>query len=258
MNFHKESSESDEGERDPLTQQVIGCAIEVHRTLGPGLLESVYEKCLAHELRLAGLTFINQAPLPIEYKGISLECGCRLDFLIDDYLVVELKAVEQVLPVHHAQLISYMRLVEAPVGLLINFNVKLLKDGIRRLFPSPSLSSTLSLFPLFPLFFSSLFSPYSLFPIFSLFSPLSVLTALFVFFSPSLLPLSVLAALFVFFLLPLFFVWLSPRRTLCKISASLKERRPTLSAVQAPLPQHIPIFKRDRLLNFLRGWFWFC
>jgi len=138
MYFNKESGENGEGEKDPLTQQVIGCAIEVHRTLGPGLLESTYEKCLAHELKLAGLPFINQAAMPIDYKGITLDCGYRLDFLIDDYLVVELKAVEQLLPIHQ---ITYMKLAEAPVGLLINFNVKLLKDGIRRLFPSPSLSA---------------------------------------------------------------------------------------------------------------------
>ena len=145
MYCNKENGESGEGERDPLTQQVIGCAIEVHRTLGPGLLESTYEKCLAHELKLAGLPFIKQAAMPIDYKGTTLDCGYRLDFLIDDYLVVELKAVEQLLPIHQAQVITYMKLAEAPVGLLINFNVKLLKDGIRRLFPSPSPSSLLSL-----------------------------------------------------------------------------------------------------------------
>ncbi len=145
MFFNKESGENREGEKDPLTQQVIGCAIEVHRNLGPGLLESTYEKCLAHELKLAGIAFTNQAAMPIDYKGITLDCGYRLDFLIDDYLVVELKAVEQLLPIHQAQVITYMKLAEAPVGLLINFNVKLLKDGIRRLFPSPSLSSLTSL-----------------------------------------------------------------------------------------------------------------
>ena len=145
MYFNKESSENGEGEKDPLTQQVIGCAIEVHRTLGPGLLESTYEKCLAHELKLAALPFINQAAMPIDYKGIPWDCGYRLDVLIDDCLVVELKAVEQLLPIHQAQVITYMKLAEAPVGLLINFNVKLLKDGIRRLFPSPSLFSLSSL-----------------------------------------------------------------------------------------------------------------
>jgi GxxExxY protein len=142
MDFNKESGEE---ERDPVTQQVIGCAIEVHRNLGPGLLESTYERCLAHELKLAGVSFLNQTPLPIDYKGITLDSAYRLDFLIDDYLVVELKAVEQLLPIHQAQLITYMKLAEAPVGLLINFNVKLLKDGIRRLFPSPSALSPLSL-----------------------------------------------------------------------------------------------------------------
>ena len=107
MYFNKESGENGEGEKAPLTQQVIGCAIEVHRTLGPGLLESTYEKCLAHELKLAAIPFINQAAIPIDYKGISLDCGYRLDFLIEDYLVVELKAVEQLLPIHQAQVISF-------------------------------------------------------------------------------------------------------------------------------------------------------
>jgi GxxExxY protein len=145
MKFHNESGEISKGERAPLTQQVIGCAIEVHRNLGPGLLESTYEKCLAHELSLAGIPFATQVPMPVEYKGIVLDCGYRIDLFIDDYLVVELKAVENVLPIHQAQLITYMKLAEAPVGLLINFNVKLLKDGIRRLFPSPSLISPSSL-----------------------------------------------------------------------------------------------------------------
>jgi GxxExxY protein len=137
MYFNKESGENEEGEKDPLTQQVIGCTIGVHRTLGPELLESTYEKCLAYELKLAGLPFINQAAIPIDYKGISLDCGYRLDFLIDDYLVVELKAVEQLLPIHQAQVITYMKLTDARVGLLIHFNAKLLKDGLRRPFPSP-------------------------------------------------------------------------------------------------------------------------
>ena len=122
MYFNKESGENGEGEKDPLTQQVIGCAIEVHRTLGPGLLESTYEKCLAHELKLAGLPFINQAAIPIEYKGISLDCGYRLDFLIDDYLVVELKALEQLLPIHQAQVITYMKLAEVPVSILESYS----------------------------------------------------------------------------------------------------------------------------------------
>ena len=145
MNFHKEYSESSEGDKDPLTQNVIGCAIEVHRHLGPGLLESTYEQCLAYELGLAGLEFKAQAPMPIRYKNVALDCGYRVDLLVEDRLIVELKAVEQTLGIHQAQVITYMKLANAPVGLLINFNVKLLKDGIRRLFPSPSPLSLYSL-----------------------------------------------------------------------------------------------------------------
>jgi GxxExxY protein len=106
--------------------------MEVHRTLGPGLLESVYEQCLAHELSLAGIPFLRQVPLPVEYKGMKLDCGYRLDFLVDGRLVVELKSVEQLSDLHTAQLLTYMRLAHVPVGLLINFNVPVLKDGIRR------------------------------------------------------------------------------------------------------------------------------
>jgi len=135
MDIHKESSETGERDRDPLIQKVIGCAIEVHRCLGPGLLESTYEQCLAHELTLAGLTFRVQAPVPVHIK---LDCGYRLDLFVENRLIVELKVVEQILRIHEAQLITYMKLTNAPVGLLINFNVTLLKDGVRRLFPSPS------------------------------------------------------------------------------------------------------------------------
>ena len=127
-----ENTEFTEGERDPLTAKVIGCAIEVHRTLGPGLLESAYEQCLAHELRLAQVPFRIQVPMPVEYKGVTLDCGYRIDLLVHEFLVVVLKAVEQVLGIHQAQLLTYMKLAEAPVGLLINFNVQLLKNGVRR------------------------------------------------------------------------------------------------------------------------------
>ena len=136
MEIHKEGSES--GERDPLTQQVIGCAMEVHRHLGPGLLESTYEQCMARELTLAGLTFKLQAPMPVEYKNSKLDCGYRLDLFVEDRLVVELKAVEQLLRIHEAQVITYMKLAHAPVGLPINFNVRLLEDGVRRLCSPPS------------------------------------------------------------------------------------------------------------------------
>jgi GxxExxY protein len=115
-----------------LTEAIIGAAIEVHRILGPGLLESTYEDCLCHELSLRGLSFNHQVPLPVVYKGISLDCGYRIDVVVEDTVILELKAVEQMLPVHEAQLLTYLRLTGKRVGLLINFNVPVLKDGIIR------------------------------------------------------------------------------------------------------------------------------
>jgi GxxExxY protein len=115
-----------------LTERVIGCAIEVHRTLGPGLLESAYEQCLAHELSLAGISFELQVPLPLEYKGLRLDCGYRIDVLVDKKLILEIKSVEQVVGIHEAQVLTYLKLAKIEVGLLINFNVEILKDGIRR------------------------------------------------------------------------------------------------------------------------------
>lgn len=114
------------------SEAVIGAAIEVHRTLGPGLLESAYRDCLCRELALRGIAFEKERPLPVEYKGARLECGYRLDLLIAKLIVVEVKAVEAVAPVHEAQLLTYLRLGGWRVGLLINFNVVMLKDGIRR------------------------------------------------------------------------------------------------------------------------------
>jgi GxxExxY protein len=118
--------------RDPLTGKVIGCAIEVHRLLGPGLLESTYEQCLARELGLQGVAFRLQVPLPVEYKGVRLDCGYRVDVLVRDRLILELKAVEQIKGIHEAQLLTYMKLASIRTGLLINFNVQLLKNGIKR------------------------------------------------------------------------------------------------------------------------------
>lgn len=118
--------------KDALTGKVIGCAIEVHRTLGPGLLESSYEKCLAQELGLQGIPFRLQYPLPIKYKGTHIDCGYRLDLLIDGSLILELKAVEALSTIHEAQLLTYMKLSDIRTGLLINFNVKRLIDGIKR------------------------------------------------------------------------------------------------------------------------------
>ncbi len=118
---------------DALSTQVIGLAIEVHRELGPGLLESTYEACLAHELQSHNIPYLAQASLPIEYKGIKLNAGYRADLLLEPNLMIELKSVETILPIHTAQLLTYMKLAQIKVGLLINFNVKLLKNGIHRL-----------------------------------------------------------------------------------------------------------------------------
>jgi GxxExxY protein len=119
-------------DRDQLSGKLIGCAIEVHRTLGPGLLESVYEKCLAHELRSQCVPIETQVLLPVEYKGEHLDCGFRVDLIVDRQLVVELKAVDALHAIHEAQLLTYLKLTGISTGLLINFNVELLKRGIRR------------------------------------------------------------------------------------------------------------------------------
>ena len=115
-----------------LTRAVISAAIEVHRALGPGLLESAYQACLCHELELHGLGYRQQVALPVVYKNVKLDCGYRIDFVIEERVVLELKAIEGLLPVHQAQLLTYLRLSGLRVGLLINFNVPVLKDGIRR------------------------------------------------------------------------------------------------------------------------------
>lgn len=119
-------------DKDPLTEKVIGCAIEVHRGLGPGLLESAYEQCLAFELSVNGIGFELQQPVPVEYKNIRLECGYRIDVLIENRLILELKAVDQISNIHKAQLLTYMKLAGIQTGLLINFNVTKLIDGIKR------------------------------------------------------------------------------------------------------------------------------
>jgi GxxExxY protein len=118
---------------DPLTEKVIGLAIAVHRELEPGLLESAYEECLCYELLQAMLRFERQAALPIVYKSVRLDCGYRLDVVVEGRLVLELKTVERLLPIHEAQVITYLRLSGIPTGLLLNFNSVVLKDGIRRL-----------------------------------------------------------------------------------------------------------------------------
>ena len=115
-----------------LTREIIGAAIEVHRHLGPGLLESAYRNCLMRELLLRGIPFKHECPLPLEYKGIRLDSGYRMDLLVADSVVVEVKSVEALAPIHDAQLLTYLKLGGWKVGLLINFNVELLKNGIRR------------------------------------------------------------------------------------------------------------------------------
>lgn len=115
-----------------ITGKVIQCAIEVHRVLGPGLLESVYEKCLAYELAGAGMTLEIQKDLPMRYKGVQLDCGFRLDIVVEKAVIVEVKAVETLLPIHEAQILTYMKLSGIKTGLLINFNERLLKDGLKR------------------------------------------------------------------------------------------------------------------------------
>jgi GxxExxY protein len=115
-----------------LTHSIIGAAIEVHRVLGPGLLESAYEECLAHELGIRALPFERQKPLPVVYKGVKLDCGYRVGFFVDGRVIVELKAVDALAPIHDAILLTYLRLSGCKIGLLINFHMTILKDGIRR------------------------------------------------------------------------------------------------------------------------------
>lgn len=119
-------------ETEALTGKIIGAAIEVHRALGPGLLESAYEACLIYELRLRRLKVESQKPLPVFYKDVMLDCGYRLDLVVDDQVIVEIKSVVGIAAIHEAQLLSYLKLSDCKIGLLINFNMKILKDGIRR------------------------------------------------------------------------------------------------------------------------------
>jgi len=119
---------------DELTYEIVGCAIEVHKQLGPGLLESVYQKCFARELCLRNLRFISQILTPINYKGIILDADLRLDILVEDLIIVELKSMEGILPVHEAQLLTYMKLLQKPKGILINFNcTNIFKEGQKTL-----------------------------------------------------------------------------------------------------------------------------
>jgi GxxExxY protein len=128
---HKDT-ETQRKRLNDLSQRVIGLCIEVHRELGPGLLENAYEAALAYELTHAGIAFETQRDTPLLYKGLKLDCGYRLDFVFEQSLIIELKAVSELLPVHHAQLLTYLKLERKSLGLLVNFNVPILKDGLRR------------------------------------------------------------------------------------------------------------------------------
>lgn len=118
--------------RNELSYEIIGCAYEVHKTLGAGLLESTYEMCLCYELEKAGIVFERQKELPVNYKGITLNCGYRIDILVEKQIIIELKSVEALLPVHTAQIMTYMKLSNHSLGLLINFNTTNLQNGIKR------------------------------------------------------------------------------------------------------------------------------
>jgi GxxExxY protein len=122
-----------EAQRDPNTEAIIGLGIEVHRALGPGLLESAYEECLCFELKQSGMPFLRQVPLPVIYKAVKLDCGYRMDIVVNDKVIVELKTVEKLLPIHQAQLLTYLKLSRIRIGLLMNFNAPVLRDGIKRM-----------------------------------------------------------------------------------------------------------------------------
>jgi GxxExxY protein len=121
-----------EEDLNEITDRIIGAAIEVHKYLGPGLLESAYEECLAYEFSLQKLQFERQKTVVLTYKKIELDCGYRVDFLVENKVIVELKAVEEILPIHEAQLLSYLKLTDCKIGLLLNFNVSIMKKGIHR------------------------------------------------------------------------------------------------------------------------------
>jgi GxxExxY protein len=135
MNFSTTESTEDTEKEDSnsLTGKIIGAAIEVHRALGPGLLESAYENCLIYELRLRRLKVDPQKSMPVFYKDVYLDCGYRVDVVVEDQVIVEIKSVAGLAPIHEAQLLSYLRLSDCKIGLLINFNVRTLREGIRRM-----------------------------------------------------------------------------------------------------------------------------
>jgi GxxExxY protein len=123
-------------ERDPWTPRIIACTIEVHRVLGPGQVESAYAHCLCHELRQAGLQFTREVALPVVYKGLKIDCNFRMDLIVENQVILELKSAAQILPIHKAQLLTYLRLSGIRLGLILNFNETLMKNGIVRLIQS--------------------------------------------------------------------------------------------------------------------------
>jgi GxxExxY protein len=133
MPVHHEGTKDTKGWSQDGSFDILGAAIEVHRQLGPGLLESAYERCLSRELMLRGLSIQRQVPLPIEYRGLRLECGYRLDIIVNHTIIVEVKALAKVLPIHRAQVLTYLKLTGLRVGLLINFNVEVLRRGLYRI-----------------------------------------------------------------------------------------------------------------------------
>jgi GxxExxY protein len=141
MNGEMEQEDGKTGRFEDCSEAVIGDCIEVHRHLGPGLLESAYEHCVAHELAVLGLRFERQRPVPLEYKGTTLECGYRLDLVVEEALVVEIKCVDRLLPIHEAQLLTYLRLTTLRTGLLVNFRETVLKNGLKRLPLSPGMNA---------------------------------------------------------------------------------------------------------------------
>jgi GxxExxY protein len=125
---------------EELTKEIIGAAIEVHKAIGPGLLESVYQECMCHELNLRHLHFRREVEVPVVYKGVGLDCGYRLDLIVEETVILELKSTDRIIPVHEAQLLTYLRLLNKPVGFIINFNVPVLRAGgiVRKVFDSAS------------------------------------------------------------------------------------------------------------------------
>jgi len=118
---------------DIFSNKIIGCAMEVHKNLGPGLLESTYSQCLAYELNMSGINFKLEYPIPVKYKTVNIDCSYRADFMVENEIIVEIKSVKELLPIHEAQLLTYLKISDKKLGLLINFNVKLLKKGLKRI-----------------------------------------------------------------------------------------------------------------------------